>query len=216
MTQSIPKLDTANDYSSIQAFIDRLTTPQKHASLLHSAIFYNKAALALSLLEKPKQEEIDKIDEFGHTPLQYTAIYNRNTNIAKRLIEQGANCNDLNIRGSTPLHFAAGMGNVKMVKLLIEEGADPYFQNKEGQTALDYANKLRESAKKSSFIGKAQFDTVAEILEAHMQKTNRNTTFTIKSTIKSTFISPLSSLYFWKKGYTDETSQCRSTVSPST
>jgi ankyrin repeat protein len=212
MTQTIPKRNTTKNYSSMQAFIERLTTPQKHASLLHSAIFYNKIALALSLLGKPTQKDIHKIDEFGHTPLQYTAIYDRNINIAKRLIEQGANCNDLNIRGSTPLHFAAGMGNARMVKLLIEEGADPYFKNKEGQTALDYANKLRESARKSSFIDKAQFDTVAEILESHMQKTNRNKTFTIKSA----FISPLPSLSFWKKGYTDERAQCRSTVLPST
>ena len=44
--------------------------------------------------------------------------------------------------GCTPLHIAAGMGNVKLVKLFLENGTSPaYVQNKEGLSAFHIAAK---------------------------------------------------------------------------
>lgn len=40
----------------------------------------------------------------------------------------------------TPLHDAAGVGQLKMVKMLIEKGADPLFKNKKGKTPADVAH----------------------------------------------------------------------------
>ncbi|KAK7840974.1 ankyrin repeat-containing protein itn1 [Quercus suber] len=52
------------------------------------------------------------------------------------MIEEGENL------GCTPLHIAAGMGNVKLVKLFLESGTSPaYVKNKEGLSAFHIAAK---------------------------------------------------------------------------
>ena len=44
--------------------------------------------------------------------------------------------------GCTPLHIAAGMGNVKLVKLFLENGTSPaYVKDKEGLSAFHIAAK---------------------------------------------------------------------------
>jgi len=51
------------------------------------------------------------------------AIYDNNIDFISQLIEYGADVNSKNPSGLTPLHFAAGRGNLPVVKLLIEKGA---------------------------------------------------------------------------------------------
>ena len=44
--------------------------------------------------------------------------------------------------GATPLHHAAGFGNLATMKLLVEHGADVTHKDKDGYTPLWYARRF--------------------------------------------------------------------------
>ena len=75
----------------------------------------------------------------GWTPLHY-AVRNRNLNIVKLLIENGADVNLINDQDETPLHQAVLSENYNMVKLLIKHGADPFIKNNRSKTPLEICN----------------------------------------------------------------------------
>jgi ankyrin repeat protein len=68
--------------------------------------------------------------------------------IAKLLIEKGADVNAQSKNGTTPLMVAATHNNPPMIGLLIESGADVALKNKQGKTAAEVAelNKNAEAA----------------------------------------------------------------------
>ena len=68
------------------------------------------------------------------------AIILNDVNLAKKLIENGANLNysDDNYL-STPLHFAAQYNRFEILKLLVTAGADITVKNKDGQSPFDIA-----------------------------------------------------------------------------
>jgi len=56
------------------------------------------------------------------------------------LLDAGADPNELDDRGSTPLFYAAERDrHLEMVRLLLARGADRAHRNRKGQTALDVA-----------------------------------------------------------------------------
>lgn len=57
--------------------------------------------------------------------------------VAKALLEAGAEVNVADERGVTPLMRAGGSGRVAVAKVLLESGADAYAQNADGHTAAD-------------------------------------------------------------------------------
>ncbi len=56
------------------------------------------------------------------------------------LIEAGAEVNDLDGPGYTPLMFAAEDGEYEVTRILLQAGADPHIEDRNGETALDKAN----------------------------------------------------------------------------
>jgi ankyrin repeat protein len=75
----------------------------------------------------------------GTTPLLQAATGqsgNQGTEIAEVLLQGGANVNATTEQGWTALHFAAAMGNQKLVELLLAHKADVNARNKEGITPL--------------------------------------------------------------------------------
>jgi hypothetical protein len=64
--------------------------------------------------EKPPHRDVRLVD----------AVKNGNLDEARRLIESGANIHQRAEQDWTPLNFAAGKGDPKMVRLLLEHGAD--------------------------------------------------------------------------------------------
>ena len=56
------------------------------------------------------------------------------------LLELGADPNQADGTGKTPLMYAAEFGP-EHVKALLKAGADPKAKDKKGRTALDYANR---------------------------------------------------------------------------
>ena len=74
--------------------------------------------------------------EFGVTALSWAALLD-NAEIAKFLIEKGADVNAKSRDGSTPLHSAAFLGRAEIAELLIQKGANINPKNYEGETLLD-------------------------------------------------------------------------------
>jgi quinoprotein dehydrogenase-associated probable ABC transporter substrate-binding protein len=64
----------------------------------------------------------------------------RPTDIAKALIEEGANIDAQAENGMTALMIAAANNSAPMIGLLMDAGADPTVKNAQGQTAEDVAN----------------------------------------------------------------------------
>ena len=74
--------------------------------------------------------------EFGVTALSWAALLD-DTEIAKLLIEKGADVNAKNRDGSTPLHSAAFLGHTEIAELLIRKGAEVNPKNYRDETPLD-------------------------------------------------------------------------------
>jgi ankyrin repeat protein len=60
-------------------------------------------------------------------------------NTIARLLEEGADINDVDDFGRTALHKAAHGGYVKLTGFLLKHGADREIKDKSGYTALYYA-----------------------------------------------------------------------------
>lgn len=74
----------------------------------------------------------------GHTPL-HLAVAGRRLEIAKLLVESGAEVDARRGGGGTPLHSAAQNGDARLVRFLLDHGADPLAENDEGRSPLDLA-----------------------------------------------------------------------------
>ncbi|MBN2130683.1 MAG: ankyrin repeat domain-containing protein [Sedimentisphaerales bacterium] len=72
----------------------------------------------------------------GGTPLIVAAIFGQ-TEVAKLLIERGANVNVGSSDGATALHAAAFFCHTEIVKLLLDRGAQVNAENIRGETPLD-------------------------------------------------------------------------------
>ncbi len=98
-----------------------------------------QTAVASGNLEVVKQHieagtNIDKKEPFGgSTPLIAAATFDK-VEIAKALIDAGANLSLKNNEGSTALHTAAFFCRVEIVKLLLEANADKTLRNNFGAT----------------------------------------------------------------------------------
>lgn len=75
--------------------------------------------------------------------------------LARALIDKGADANRLSKDGVTALMIAAGHNNAPIIGLLVAAGADPNAKNAHGQTALDIAT----SAGFDSAVGALKFLT---------------------------------------------------------
>jgi hypothetical protein len=79
-----------------------------------------------------------KDDLKGATPLHYAAE-NGHIEIARLLLQNGAEVNVRNNYGNTPLHWAASNGHVDILHLLVENGVDLEAQDNNGERVLHWA-----------------------------------------------------------------------------
>ena len=70
------------------------------------------------------------------------AAENGATEIIDYLLKNGANINDIDIRGDSSLIIALKNNNIKAAKFLIEKGADLSIINEEDKTALTIAKDI--------------------------------------------------------------------------
>lgn len=74
----------------------------------------------------------------------FRAIKNGDIELAEILIVSGADVNERDRFGSTPLIYATMLGDENLARLLIEKGADPLVKDNFGDTALMYAKRNRD------------------------------------------------------------------------
>ena len=74
------------------------------------------------------------------TPLHYVARF-RSLRVAEALIDGGADMSVPDKKGRTPLHYAALVGDGKMVRYFVEHGPKNYekVKDRDGKTAAQYA-----------------------------------------------------------------------------
>ena len=81
---------------------------------------------------------VDKANTYGRTPLWCTW----DEEVAKSLIDNGANPNAMDRVGDTPLHAAVMMGYKNVMKTLIQSGADIDRNNNDGVSPLVMARMM--------------------------------------------------------------------------
>lgn len=83
------------------------------------------------------------VNELAKNPQQVAAIHaataRRNAAMVEKLLRAGANPNQLQADGFTPLHAAAMHGDAAIVGLLLLFGADPRQANAKGEDAIAHA-----------------------------------------------------------------------------
>jgi hypothetical protein len=114
-------------------------TDQNHTDArdaLARAISRGNLAETKKLLGKNSRRINDRRPEGGSTPLSTAALHGH-LDIAKYLIERGANVSATNNDGNTPLHVAAFLCRKEIVQLLLDKGASPLTKNGRGETSID-------------------------------------------------------------------------------
>lgn len=97
-------------------------------------------------LEKEKNKYIDMnrtVDEYPYLSPMTTCASRKNTKSVKKLLEMGANPNQCNIFGFSPLNWAAFDGNVEMATDLLNHNANIYYkdnQEKQCSTTIAFIN----------------------------------------------------------------------------
>jgi uncharacterized protein len=112
---------------------------------LHFAAFFGSAGAVDMLLDRGAG-----VDAFGRGWMTGTALHSavsrKRSDIARRLLEAGANPNARQSAGWTPLHSAAHNGDVASLDLLLAAGADPSATNDEGRSVLELAEERGDSS----------------------------------------------------------------------
>ena len=88
-------------------------------------------------------------DDLNLSPLAWSVLHGQ-TEATRLLIENGADVNMKDGKGSTPLHSAAVFGRAGVAKLLLENGADFQARNDDGATPAD---SLHLDWRTTTFIG---------------------------------------------------------------
>lgn len=102
---------------------------------IHTAVVTgNKEALQQHILAGSNLNEKDPFG--GSSPLISAAVFDK-PEMAKMLVEAGADLNFKNNDGSTALHSAAFFCRPEIVKLLLDKGADKSIKNAHGATAYE-------------------------------------------------------------------------------
>ena len=78
-------------------------------------------------------------NQYTSTPLHYASL-NGHLEVAKLLLEKGANVNCQDDCKWTPLHYASESGHLEVAKLLLEKGANVICQDIRKLTPLHYAS----------------------------------------------------------------------------
>jgi ankyrin repeat protein len=132
----------AGNMEAARAALDRGAKPDASsgaATALSEAALQGRKDIVELLLDRGA--DIDHADDQnGQTPL-VSAVAGLEPDIARMLIERGANVNKAAREGDSPLAVAAITKQASTASLLIERGAEIETKNAEGDTPLMYAGK---------------------------------------------------------------------------
>lgn len=105
---------------------------------LSLAVFFGHAETVNALLAAGAPVNAASRETMKMSPLGSAMAAERN-DIARALIDLGADVNAKAENDLTPLHTAAARGNLESAKLLLEHGADINATTKDGKTPITYA-----------------------------------------------------------------------------
>lgn len=112
---------------------------------LHFAAFFGEPDATALLLERGAE-----VDAFGRGWMTGTALHSAvsrlQADVARILLEAGANPDVRQSAGWTPLHAAAMNGDLASVELLLAAGADPAATNEEGRSVAELAGESGDDA----------------------------------------------------------------------
>lgn len=111
---------------------------------LHFAAFFAQPGSAAVLLERGADASVRARNTMSVEPLHSAAAADQ-TEIARMLLDAGADPNAVQEGGFTPLHAAGQNGNAELASLLLERGADRAAATQDGHTAGDFARESGHS-----------------------------------------------------------------------
>lgn len=108
------------------------------------AAFFGHPETVQTLLTAGADPNLTSRESMKMPPLGSAMAVQRN-DIARILIEHGANVNGKAVNDLTALHTAAARGNLEAAKLLLDHGADINAASADGKTPLAYAKEHNHS-----------------------------------------------------------------------
>lgn len=114
------------------------------------------------LLKHATNEEINRFDDFGWTPLHY-AVESGDMETLELLVKKEVDINAVDEKdGITPLQLAANMGSCHVIEFLLKNGADTKFRDDQGKSAWDYAQDYLSRTDVSRVLGGKKYwkDTI--------------------------------------------------------
>jgi ankyrin repeat protein len=114
--------------------------------LLHLAAAFADRETVLTLLDAGAD-----IHRVSQTPMRNQALHallalSKDADVARLLIDRGADVNAVQTAGYRPLHQAAVVGREDLVRLLLDAGADKAARCDRGKTPADYARERGHAA----------------------------------------------------------------------
>jgi uncharacterized protein len=106
---------------------------------LHLAAFFGHAEAVRLLLERGSDARALSINAMRNTPLHAALAGPRGMEVARLLVDAGAEVNARQHGGYTALHAAAQHGDVALIDLLLDHGADPDQAAEDGRRPIDFA-----------------------------------------------------------------------------
>jgi ankyrin repeat protein len=120
-------------------------------SPLGLASFFGQTKAAGLLIQHGAQVNQPSNNPQKVAPL-HSAAAGQHLEIARMLLEAGADVNAVQEGGFTPLMSAAQNGQVEMVRLLLERGADRSMQSEDGRSAYSIADSHADPALAALFL----------------------------------------------------------------
>jgi ankyrin repeat protein len=108
-------------------------------TLLHLAGFFGHVDGVRLLLERGAGADAVSVNGMRNTPLHAGVAGPRPLDVARPLVEAGADVNARQHGGYTALHSAAQHGSLPLMDLLLDHGADPDVAAEDGRRAIDFA-----------------------------------------------------------------------------
>jgi ankyrin repeat protein len=118
-------------------------TPSHHQTEDYTPVVAAATGGDLAAVQEAVQKDPTLITykEWDNATLLHDAVGHNQLDVAKYLLDKGADVNAVTTDGLTPLHMAAQNGNIEMTKLLLHRGAKINAPDAKGWTPLDRAQK---------------------------------------------------------------------------